>query len=143
MKAISHSAVFKAQSDFALESKIVVGHSVWSEGVAGARLYEQVLAKRPGTVGEVIDRAAKLDAPFTAKAVMGHLKWIYTAGELTVDGTTFPVAAKVAKPEAAKAEPKPEPKPEPTKAEKPKAKAKAKAKVIAARKSVHVKRKAA
>jgi hypothetical protein len=40
---------------------------------------------------------------------------MYTAGELEVDGKSFPVAAKVAKvtkPEAAKVEVKPEPKPE-------------------------------
>ena len=49
MTTISHTAAFRAQSDFAPEAKIKVGHCVWSDGVAGARLYAEVLSKHPGT----------------------------------------------------------------------------------------------
>ena len=79
---------------------------------------------------------------------MGHLKWIFTAGQLEVDGVSFPVAAKIAKPakpEAAKVEPpKDQAKPEPkAKAEKPEPKFKAKVKAMAARKRAPVKTKKA
>jgi hypothetical protein len=137
MATISHTAAFRAQADFAPEAKIKVGKSVWSEGVAGARLYELVLSKHPGTIGKAIALASELkERPFTAKAVQGHLKWLYTAGELEVDGTSYVVQAKPkpAKVEAPKAEPKPEaPKPEAQKPE-PKFKPKVKAKVAASSK---------
>jgi hypothetical protein len=125
--SVSHTAAFRAQSDFAPEAKIKVGKSVWSDGVAGARLYEQVLSKYPGTIQKVLDMAAELKPPFTAKAVQGHLRWMFTGGQLEVDGTSFPVAPKVAKaPKPAKAE---APKVEPPKDEaKPEPKAEAKAK---------------
>ena len=129
----THIQAFRAQSDFAPEAKIKVGNNIWTPETAGARLYEQVLSKNPGSVQQVIDLAAKLDAPFTAKAVQGHLKWLFTGGQLSVNDRSFEVAAKPVKPEA-----KPEPK-----AEKP-AKAKAeKAKVVAARKRSLVKTKKA
>jgi hypothetical protein len=94
---ISHSAAFRAQADFAPESKIKVGKSVWSAGVTGERLYTTVLSKNPGTVQKVIDKAVTLDPPFTAKQVMGHLRWLFTAGELEVDGKSYVVQAKPAK----------------------------------------------
>jgi hypothetical protein len=119
--AISHTAAFRAQADFPVDAKITrTGDNIWSDGVAGDRLYKLVLSKNPGTVQQVLDLASKLDVPFSAKAVMGHLKWLYTAGELEVDGTSFPVQAKAPKPkpEAVKVDPpkvelKPEAKPEP------------------------------
>jgi hypothetical protein len=116
---ISHSAAFRAQPDLAVEAKIKVGKSVWSAGVAGDRLYTLVLSKNPGSVQKAIDKAASLDPPFTPKATMGHLKWLFTAGQLEVDGTSYQVPAKPAKEPKApkvkvakkvKAEPKAEPK---------------------------------
>jgi hypothetical protein len=67
-----------------------------------------VLSKKPSTVQKVIDLAAELKVPFTAKQVQGHLRWLYTAGELEVDGKSYtpkvkePKAAKPAKVKAAK-----------------------------------------
>jgi hypothetical protein len=118
--SISHTAAFRAQADFPPEAKIKVGKSVWSDGVAGARLYAEVLSKHPGTVGKAIALASELkDRPFTDKAVQGHLRWMYTGGQLEVDGMSYdvpvkaPKAPKPAKPEAPKAEPpKVEAKPE-------------------------------
>jgi hypothetical protein len=110
---VSHSAAFRAQEDFAPESKIKVGKSVWSEGVAGDRLFKQVLSKNPATVQKAIDKATALEPPFTVKQVMGHLRWLYTAGELEVDGKSYVVQAKpakAAKKPKAKAEAKVEPK---------------------------------
>jgi hypothetical protein len=72
--SISHIAAFRATEDFAPESKIVVGENIWKPGVAGDRLYREVLASKPRTVGAVIEKAEALSAPFTAKATMGHLK---------------------------------------------------------------------
>jgi hypothetical protein len=127
MTTIGRTAAFKAQAAFARESKIKVGKDIWSEGVAGSRFYAKVLSKNPATVQQAIDLAVKLDPPFTPSAVQGHLRWLYTAGELEVDGKSYPVAATVvkpAKPEAPKDEPtkveaKPEPKPEPKAEAKP------------------------
>jgi hypothetical protein len=65
-------------------------------------LIELVLSKNPSTVQKVLDLAAKLEQPFTAKQVQGHLRWMYTAGELEVDGKRYIVQAK---PKAAKAKP--------------------------------------
>ena len=146
---ISHTAAFRAQADFPAEAKIKVGASVWSDGVAGARLYTEVLSKHPGTVGKAIALASELKPPFTDKAVMGHLRWMYTAGELEVDGKSYDVpvkAPKAAKVEAPKVEPKPEAaKPEAAKPEaaKPEPKPEAKPEAKAARKRFSGKRKAA
>jgi hypothetical protein len=102
--SVSHIAAFRAQADFAPESKIKVGQSVWSDGVAGDRLYKLVLSKKPSTVQKALDLASELkELPFTVKQVQGHLKWMYTAGELEVDGKSYVVQAK---PKATKAEPK-------------------------------------
>jgi hypothetical protein len=101
MTTISHTAAFKAQSDFAPESKIKVGNDIWTPETAGARFYAEVLSKNPGTVQKVIDKAAALDPPFTVKQVQGHLRWLYTAGQLEVDGKSYIVPAKPTK------EPKP------------------------------------
>jgi hypothetical protein len=121
---ISHAEAFRNQAEFSVEAKIKVGQDIWTEGTLGARLYELVLSKNPATVQKVIDKAATLEPPFTAKQVMGHLRWIYTAGELEVDGKRYVVQAKPAKePKAAKV----------AKVEKPKAKAKAETKVAASR----------
>jgi hypothetical protein len=143
MAFISHSKAFAAQADFAPEAKIKVGTNIWSPGVAGDRLFSLVLSKHPATVQQVLDLAAKLEPPFTPKATMGHLRWIFTAGELEVDGKSYVVQAK---PTKAKVEPKAEaPKVEPkieTKVEAPKTE-KPKAKVAVARKSVPVKTKKA
>jgi hypothetical protein len=51
---------------------------------------------------KAIEKAATLDPPFTVKQVMGHLKWMYTAGELEVDGESYvvPATAKQPKPAA-------------------------------------------
>jgi hypothetical protein len=115
----SHIAAFRAQADFPVEAKIKVGASVWqSPETAGARLYELVLSKRPSTIQKVLDAAAELKPPFTVKQVQGHLKWLYTAGNLEVDGTSYVVQAKA--PKAAKVEA--------PKAEKPKVKTKTEAK---------------
>lgn len=94
MTTLSHTAAFKAQSDFALDSKIKVGESVWTPETAGARLYEQVLSKKPTTVQKAIDLAAALDPPLTVKQVQGHLRWLYTGGQLEVDGKSYIVPAK-------------------------------------------------
>jgi hypothetical protein len=107
----THIQAFRAQKDFAPEAKLVVGESVWKSGVAGDRLYREVLAKKPSTVQAAIDKAAALAEPFTEKQVQGHLKWMFTAGRLEIDGKSFAVKAKAAKP---KAEPKAA---KPTKAE--------------------------
>jgi hypothetical protein len=136
MAAISHTAAFRSQADFAPDSKIKVGKSVWSEGVAGARLYAEVLSKHPGTVGKAMALASELKPPFTDKAVQGHLKWLYTAGELEVDGKSYDVTVKAPKPAKVEA-----PKPEAAKPEQPKVEAKAEAKTP--RKRFSGKRKAA
>jgi hypothetical protein len=47
MATISHYAAFKAQSDFAPEAKIKVGENIWNPETAGARLYAEVLSKKP------------------------------------------------------------------------------------------------
>jgi hypothetical protein len=130
MTTISHSKAFRDQPDLPVEAKIVIGKDVWTPGTHGSRLFQQVLSKNPATVQKVLDMAVELkESPFTAKATMGHLRWLYTAGELEVDGTSYVVQAK---PKAAKAE---APKAEAPKAEAPKAakaeKAKAKTKIEA------------
>jgi hypothetical protein len=124
MANISHTAAFKAQSDFAPESKIKVGNDIWAPETAGARLFAEVLSKNPGTVQKVIDKAAELDPPFTSKQVQGHLRWLYTAGELEVDGVSYVVQAKAPKA-------KPEPKAKEVKVGKYAARLKAKPKVKA------------
>jgi hypothetical protein len=134
MTTISHSAAFKAQSDFAPESKIKVGSDIWTPETAGARLYELVLIKNPGTVGKAIEKAAALDPPFTSKQTQGHLRWLYTAGQLTVDDKTYIVPAK--EPKAAKVPTAKEP------AKEGKGKFKPKVKAAAARKDSFVKTKA-
>ena len=103
MANISHTAAFKAQSDFAPEAKLKIGNDIWSAETAGSRFYAQVLSKNTGTVQKVIDSAAKLEPPFTSKQVQGHLRWLYTAGRLEVDGKSYVVQAKAPK---AKPEPK-------------------------------------
>jgi hypothetical protein len=131
--SISHTAAFRAQADFPLEAKIKVGNNIWSPGVAGARLYEQVLSKSPPTIQKALDMAAALkESPFTAKATMGHLRWLYSGGQLEVDGTSYDVPVKAPKPAKVEA-PKAEAKPEQQKPE-PKFKAKVKAKVAASSK---------
>jgi hypothetical protein len=128
---VSHAAAFRAQADFSADSKIKVGSNIWSEGTAGERLYEKVLSKNPATVGKVIALASELkELPFTSKQVQGHLRWIFTAGQLEVDGKSYVVKAKPTKePKAAKVKvAKPEAKVE----TKPEAKAKAKAETKAA-----------
>jgi hypothetical protein len=134
MAHISHTAAFKAQSDFAPESKIKVGNDIWTPETAGARLYAEVLSKNPGTVQKVIDKAAALDPPFTVKQVQGHLRWLYTAGQLEVDGKSYIVPAK--EPKAAKVPTAKEP------AKEAKGKFKPKVKAAAARKHSFVKTKA-
>jgi hypothetical protein len=104
MTTVSHTAVFRAQAEFPVEAKIKVGASVWpSPETAGSRLYEQVLSKKPTTVQKVIDLAAELKVPFTAKQVQGHLRWLYTAGELEVDGKSYTPKTKEPKAPKAKA----------------------------------------
>jgi hypothetical protein len=115
MTTISHSKAFRDQPDLPAEAKIKVGQDIWTPGTHGSRLYAQVLSKNPATVAKVIALASELkDSPFTAKQTMGHLRWLFTSGELSVDGTSYVVQAKASKPA----------KPEPAKAEKPKAKVK-------------------
>jgi hypothetical protein len=144
MIAISHTSAFKAQSDFAPESKIKVGSDIWTPETAGARLYAEVLSKKPSTVQKAIDLAAALDPAFTVKQVQGHLRWLYTAGQLTVDDKTYIVPAK--EPKVAKAPTAKEPAKETKGKFKPKVKAKAEAKTqeaktAALRQHVHVKTK--
>jgi hypothetical protein len=132
MTTISHTAAFKAQGDFALDSKIKVGGSVWSPDTAGARLYELVLSKKPTTVQKAIDLAAELkDSPFTAKQVMGHLRWLFTGGQLEVDGVSYTLPAKA--PKVAKAPTAKEPAKEVKGKFKAKVKAKGEAKTAALR----------
>jgi hypothetical protein len=132
---ISHANAFKAQSEFSVEAKIKIGQDIWSPETAGSRLYAEVLSKKPSTVGKALDLAAKLDPPFTAKQTMGHLRSIFTAGQLAVDGKSYVVQAKP----KAKADPKPA---KVAKVEKPaKAKAKAEPQVAASRKRGFVKTK--
>jgi hypothetical protein len=143
MTHISHIAAFRAQADFAPDAKIKIGENIWTPETAGARLYTEVLSKHPSTVQKAIDLASELkERPFTAKQTIGHLKWIYTAGQLEVDGKSYPVEAKPTKVVAEKpAEPKPE---KPAKAKTEKAKVVAeKPKVMASRKRTHVKTKKA
>jgi hypothetical protein len=104
---------------------------VWpTPETAGARLYDQVLAKKPSTIQKVIDAAAELKAqPFTAKQVQGHLRWMFTADELEVDGKSYTPKTKEPKAKA------PKPKAEPT--------GKAEAKAVATRQRAHVKTKRA
>jgi hypothetical protein len=130
--ALSHSAAFRKQASFNHDSKIKVGKNVWRKEQSGHRLYAEVLSKNPATVTEAFTLASELKQPFSPGQVMGHLKWLYTAGELEVDGKSYQVQAK----------PKVEAKPEAAKAEPPKVK-KPKVKAMAARKSVHVQTKKA
>jgi hypothetical protein len=110
---LSHSAAFHKQAAFNHDSKIKVGKNVWREGQAGYRLYELVLSKQPATIAKAFILASELKQPFTPGQVMGHLRWLYSGGQLEVDGTSYVVQAKpkvekvkVAKPEPkAKAEP--------------------------------------
>jgi hypothetical protein len=102
MTYVSHADAFRAQSEFPVEAKIKVGADIWNAETAGSRLYAEVLSKKPSTIGKALDLAAKIEPPFTPKATMGHLRWIYTAGELEVDGKSYVVQAKP----KAKAEPK-------------------------------------
>jgi hypothetical protein len=108
MANVSHTSAFKLQKDFAPEAKLKVGNDIWTPETAGARLYAEVLSKNPGTVGKAIEKAATLDPAFTAKQVQGHLRWIYTAGQLEVDGVSFTLPVKA--PKAAKAPTAKEPK---------------------------------
>jgi hypothetical protein len=112
--ALSHSAAFRKQASFNPDSKIKVGKNVWREEQSGHRLYAEVLSKHPATVTEAFTLAGKLKQPFTPGQVMGHLKWMYTDGELEVDGKSYVVQAKPKVPEAknGRAPLKPEPKPE-------------------------------
>lgn len=135
--SISHTAAYRNQADFPVEAKITkVGKDIWSAETAGARLYELVLAKYPATVQKVLDLASKLDAPFSAKAVQGHLRWLYTGGELEVDGKSYIVPVKPTKKVEA-------PKAEATKPAKevPAAKVKTEPKVAAAKKQSAVRTK--
>ena len=92
----------RAQEDFALDAKLKIGNDTWTPETAGARFYEQVLSKKPTTVQKAIDLASELkEQPFTAKQVMGHLKWLFTTGELEVDGKSYTPNTK--EPKAAKA----------------------------------------
>ena len=102
MANISHTAAFKAQKDFAPEAKLKVGSDIWTADTAGSRFYAQVLSKKPATVQKAIDLAAALDPAFTVKQVQGHLRWIYTAGELAVDDKTYTVPVKEPKAKPAK-----------------------------------------
>ena len=62
-----------------------------------------------------IDLASELkEQPFIAKQVMGHLKWLFTTGELEVDGKSY--TPKTKEPKAAKA-PKAKPEAKAKKAE--------------------------
>jgi hypothetical protein len=128
---VSHADAFRSQVEFPGEAKIKVGNDIWSAETAGSRLYAQVLSKKPATVGKAIDMAAELKEPFTAKQVMGHLRWLYTAGELQVDEKSYTPKTKAKEPKAAKA-----------KAKVAKAEAKAPA-TAASRQRAHVKRQAA
>jgi hypothetical protein len=92
--ALSHSAAFHKQAAFNHDSKIRVGRNVWREEQAGYRLYELVLSTQPATIAKDFILASELKQPFTPGQVMGHLKWIYTAGELEVDGKSYVVQAK-------------------------------------------------
>jgi hypothetical protein len=120
---VSHADAFKAQAEFPVEAKIKVGADIWSAETAGSRLYASVLSKKPATIQKAIDLASELKVPFTAKQVQGHLRWLYTAGQLEVDGKSYT------------------PRTAPKKAPKPKAqpKAKAEAKAVATRQRAHVK----
>jgi hypothetical protein len=106
-----HMAAFRAQEAFALDAKLVLlGGNPWRDGSPGHRFYEQVLAKKPSTVGKAIELAAALAEPFAAKAVQGHLRWMFTmAGAfLEIDGQRHPASlvepkkAKAAEPKAGK-----------------------------------------
>jgi hypothetical protein len=145
MTTIGRTAAFKAQPKFPVDAEIKIGKSVWSDGVAGSRFYAKVLSKNPATVQKAIDLAGELNPPFSPSAVQGHLRWLYTAGELEVDGKSYAatksapvVQAKPGKQTEAKAATKPEA----AKTELPKVK-KPKVKAMAARKSVHVRTKKA
>lgn len=137
MAQLSHSAAFRKQASFPAEAKLRIGKNIWREEQAGSRLYAEVLSKNPATVQEAIALAGELKQPFTPGQVMGHLKWLYTAGELEVDGKSYVVAATQSAPQA---------KPTVAKAEPPKATTKSvqpKVKAMAARKSSTVRTKKA
>jgi hypothetical protein len=105
--ALSHSAAFRKQTSFNPDSKIKVGKNVWREEQSGHRLYAEVLSKNPATVAEAFTLAGRLKQPFTPGQVMGHLKWIYTAGELEVDGKSYVVAATPSPASVTKSAPQP------------------------------------
>jgi hypothetical protein len=106
MSNVTHIQAFRALEAFALEAKINVIGNPWRAGTPGFRFYEEVLAQGPATVGEAIAKAEALEEPFTAKAVQGHLRWLYTSagGLLEVDGVKFVAPEKPVKVKAVKAE---------------------------------------
>ena len=117
--SVTHVQAARDTKDFPAETKLKINSNVWSEGCAGHRFYEQVLAQHPSTVAKALDLAEKLEQPFTVKQVQAHLKWMYTAngGALEVDGVSYSAPAKATKePKPAKA-PKAKPEPKAKKAE--------------------------
>jgi hypothetical protein len=110
MSTISHTQAFSQQADFAPEAKLKIGSDIWTPDTAGSRFYAQVLSQKPSTIAKVLALASELkESAFTPKQSMGHLKWLYTAGELEVDGKSY--TPKTKEPKAAKApKAKPEPK---------------------------------
>jgi hypothetical protein len=82
---------------------------MWRPGTPGHRFYEDVLLQNPATVQEAIEKAGALKEPFTAKAVQGHLRWMFTSagGFLEVNGQRYSApVAKAAKKSAKKSKAK-------------------------------------
>jgi hypothetical protein len=79
MSNVTHIQAFRALEAFAPEAKLNVIGNPWRDGTPGFRFYTEVLAQDPATVGDAIAKAEALEEPFTAKAVQGHLRWLYTS----------------------------------------------------------------
>ena len=87
-----HIQAWRAQPAFPAEAKLnIIGGNLWRPGTPAHRFYEEVLSQGPMSVQECIDKAGALAEPFTAKAVQGHLRWMFTANGafLEVDGVRF------------------------------------------------------
>jgi hypothetical protein len=88
--AKEHVDAWRAQPLFPREAAIRFLSDVnpWGANVPGREFYKTVLAKRPATVGEMLDLAAV--AGWRAVQAQGHLRWLYTRGDyVEIDGKRF------------------------------------------------------
>jgi hypothetical protein len=74
--AKGHLAAWRAQPEFKPEASLKVeGGNPWA-AKAAAKFYEQVLAKKPTTVGKALSLGQA--AGFTPGQTQGHLRWFFT-----------------------------------------------------------------